>query len=239
MITCEFLGRLGNNLFQAATVIGLAEKHGSDYVLPIGYRHKQIYRDFPNFKYGTRLHLPTVEENGFGFQDISVASGGVCLKGFFQSEKYFIHCRDRILRLLNFKRDPVDAVSIHVRRGDFVTTHAELLPPVSENYLNAAVDYFTQRGAKQFFVFSDDIQWCRQFWRANSLVRLFNIPDEFEALSLMSSCQHHIISNSTFGWWGAWANTNPDKIVIAPKVWFGPKQNLTDKDICPQSWIRM
>jgi hypothetical protein len=55
----------------------------------------------------------------------------------------------------------------------------------------------------------------------------------------MSMCKHNIIANSSFSWWGAWLNSNPNKIVIAPKKWFGDRANLNESDIIPINWIRL
>jgi len=63
---------------------------------------------------------------------------------------------------------------------------------------------------------------------------------EVDDLRLMSCCEHNIIANSTFSWWGAWMNQNKNKIVVAPKVWFGAENfHLKTNDIVPETWIRM
>jgi len=262
-VTCDFLGRLGNNLFQAAAVVGYAEKHGVDYALPLGYHHQNIYRFFPKFKYqymrsrgggrnGKELSVfgnEKYEEQECKYFEISANPAGVHLRGFFQTERYFEHCRDKILDLLNFNYTPIPYVSIHVRRTDYLE-HPANFPTVTESYLNTAMDHFKD---KTFLVFSDDIPWCKETFPitfsgrkfefvGNDKVEFSGNGNEFNELSLMASCEHNIIANSSFSWWAGWANRNPDKIVISPskETWFGINaQQLETKYLIPERWIQI
>lgn len=246
-VTCDFLGRLGNNLFQAAACVGYAEKHGVDYALPLGYHHQNIYRFFPKFKYqyirsrGGNLGAfgqPKYEEQECKFTEVPFNPAGVHLRGFFQTERYFEHCKDKILDLLNLRYSPIDYVSIHVRRGDYLEYPANF-PTLTESYLNEAMSHFN---SKKFLVFSDDIQWCKSTFVSTYPNRQFEFCEngnEYEELSLMSSCEHNIIANSSFSWWAGWANRNPDKIVISPskETWFGVNaQQLETTWLIPPTW---
>jgi hypothetical protein len=250
-VTCDFLGRLGNNLFQAAAVVGYAEKYGVDYALPLGYHHHNIYRFFPKFKYqhvrerGQGLGAfgnKKYEEQECKYTDIPFNPSGTHLRGFFQSERYFEHCKDKILELLNFRYEPSDFVSIHVRRGDYLEYNKNFTT-ATESFLNDAMSRFQ---GEKFLVFSDDLPWCKETFPTTYQGKHFEFQPngltDFDKLSLMSSCEHNIIGASSFSWWGAWANRNPDKIVISPskETWFGVNaQQLETKYLIPESWIQI
>jgi len=131
-----------------------------------------------------------------------------------------------------------DAVSIHVRRGDYLLAkQGSLALPLS--YYHAAVRTIRQKTSSPcFFVFSDDVEFARN-----------NLPDDirgvfvdhnsaltaYEDLRLMSACSHNIIANSSFSWWAAWLNRNPEKIVISPKFWFRKSESYYP-DLFPHDW---
>jgi Glycosyl transferase family 11 len=183
--------------------------------------------------------------------------GSLFLDGWWQSELYFAEHRERLLTELGLREspDPInqkyldeilgsEAVSIHVRRGDYVTDPyvARALGVCGLEYYQAAIDLVRQRVASPaFFIFSDDPEWTRQnlpvpeprqFISHNCNQR------HWEDLRLMSACKHFMIANSSFSWWGAWLATNPDKLVVAPKRWFAD-QKYSDKDVVPTSWLRL
>ena len=87
----------------------------------------------------------------------------------------------------------------------------------------------------RFVVFSDDINWCKEAFKNKNFTFIEDEKDYID-LHMMSLCKHNIIVNSTFSWWGAWLNTNPNKIVIAPKVWFGSSSHEDSKDVIPNDW---
>lgn len=250
-VTCDFLGRLGNNLFQAAACVGYAEKHGVDYALPLGYHHSGIYRFFPRFKYqymrsrGSDLSVfgnKKYEEVDCKYTDIPYSPDyPIHLRGFFQTERYFEHCKDKILDLLNLRYEPNDFVSIHVRRGDYLEYPANFTT-ANEGYLNQAMDRFN---GDKFLVFSDDIAWCKETFHTTYPNRHFEFVqdgNEYNELSLMSSCKHNIIGASSFSWWAGWANRNPEKIVISPskETWFGVNaQQLETTYLIPSTWIQI
>lgn len=179
------------------------------------------------------------------------------IEGFFQSELYF-KCIEGTLRedfkfatlpdennrkVLNMISSGV-SVSLHIRRGDYVNKkrYKDLYAECSLNYYLKAVQYFEKKYPSfTVFVFSDDIEWVRKNLRlpCKSVYVAHNKgKDSFEDLRLMSSCTHNIIANSTFSWWGAWLNSNPDKIVIAPKKWF-KDDSIVQTDIIPAEWVRI
>ncbi len=175
------------------------------------------------------------------------------LHGYWQSEKYFIKHRDAILKDFNFppanaenKRvidliAQVNSVSLHVRRGDYIN-HSELGGICDLAYYQKAIAYIREKVANpHFFVFSNDLDWCKDNLPLNSNVTYvdFNTGEySFRDMQLMSLCKHNIVANSSFSWWGAWLNVNPDKIVITPSRWFNNTKYDTT-DIIPHSWYKI
>lgn len=165
------------------------------------------------------------------------------VKGWFQSEKYFINIRDILLKEIVPKREiciseriqkvlnDEQSVSIHIRRGDYVKTHHDL----NIGYFHKAICEIKKIYATpKFLVFSDDIEWVRLYLKTEEKCVFVDEEEglkDFEELYLMSLCKSNIISNSTFSWWGAWLNKNPDKTVISPRLWL-----YGQKDIVPSDW---
>lgn len=237
VVTCRYIGRLGNNMFQTAAVIGYAKKHNLPWLAPsINKESPRFYEFFPDIPTGNRAvqvfnrHDPSE----FDFGNIPYFHSGVCLTGFFQSLKYFEHCQDEVKGYfkLNTVEGYEDYVSIHVRRGDYVR-YAGSFPPITMGYLNKAMAEFPNR---KFLIFSDDIGWCK----ANIPGGEYINGNEFEDLSLMASCGDHIIANSTFSWWGAYLGINPNKKIVSPdhREWFGKHNGVKSPpiDLIPDDW---
>lgn len=177
------------------------------------------------------------------------------LEGFWQSEKHFINIENTVREEFKLK-NPMDiesksladkiandnAISIHVRRGDYITNTKlnKILQSLPSEYYEGAIKIITKKiGNPHFFIFSDDIKWAIENLKINYPVTY--IPKsvmDCEALVLMSLCRHNIIANSSFSWWGAWLNKNNNKIVIAPQNWFTNSSKNT-ADLIPNSWIKV
>lgn len=177
--------------------------------------------------------------------------------GFFQSEKYFLSIREILLREFTLIKDlspeakAVVAmieeasmpVSLHIRRGDYasVPTTRKIHDVCGPDYYQKAAETIANGFPEaKFFIFSDDIPWVKENISLPYPVVYVSAPNisDYEELHLMSLCTHHIIANSSFSWWGAWLDPNPDKIVIAPKKW----TNIVPDDhpnIIPESWTRI
>ncbi|TDB63467.1 alpha-1,2-fucosyltransferase [Arundinibacter roseus] len=178
------------------------------------------------------------------------------LKGFFQSERYFLSIRPILLReiLLDYSEAPTyaeqimstQAVSLHIRRGDYISlpAAAQFHGICSLDYYSNAIDYIQSKITNpHIYVFSDEIDWAKNKLKASVPLTFVDHANPVSAhtdLSLMHLCKHHILANSTYSWWGAWLNPSPKKIVIAPKIWFADHsaQEFTD-DLLPASWIRL
>jgi len=180
------------------------------------------------------------------------------LDGWWQNERYFKKIRPTLLEEVELKTGATgknaqwlkqiketNSVSIHIRRGDYVTNKQtnKIHGVTSLDYYNRALDTLAKKsGKKEFtlFIFSNDMPWCQKNLK-------FKYPTIFvdgknsgpEDMRLMKNCQHNIMANSTFSWWGAWLNQNPNKIIIAPKAWFNDKVENSQVDILPSEWIRL
>lgn len=180
----------------------------------------------------------------------------VYLDGYWQSARYFADVADRIRREVTPKApltgrnaelakeiEGCHAVSVHVRRGDYLTDPAVLAMHgvCGPEYYEMALAHVGERVAEPvFFVFGDDADWARRSVRAPGRMVIVdhNGPEHpAEDLRLMALCRHHVIANSTFSWWGAWLNPRPDKIVVAPERWFGSDRWDT-RDLIPAEWVR-
>ncbi|WP_170000227.1 alpha-1,2-fucosyltransferase [Campylobacter sp. RM9328] len=180
------------------------------------------------------------------------------LDGYFQCEKYFKDIREVVLKQFtinqefsNYTKDvekkilnSQNSCSIHIRRGDFVNNNNILIHGAcSIEYYNKSMRYLEDKIANiSYFVFSDDIEWVKNNLSIQNGIYIDckkkRIPHE--DIYLMSLCNHNIIANSTFGWWGAWLNQNKNKIVVAPKIWFADKKlQEQSKDIVCEEWIKI
>lgn len=181
--------------------------------------------------------------------------GNVYLEGTWQSRKYFEGASSLIRQELKLKEAPslqtqrvaekinqTESASLHIRRGDYVsdaTTNKKhgLCGP---DYYERAMYWIAQQIARpHFFVFSDEPAWTRDNLCSDFSMTFVshNGPErDHEDLHLLSLCQHHIIANSTFSWWGAWLCENNDKIVVAPRQWFRGVSEFDLDDLIPPDW---
>lgn len=179
------------------------------------------------------------------------------LDGYWQSEKYFIDIAPIIREEFKIKNPQSKAnfkfgqsicskesVSIHVRRGDYVSNsltnsiHGTCDPSYYERSIEKIASF---RKNLHYFVFSDEPAWARAYLKLpchTTFIEHNSSDKAYEDLRLLSMCKHHIIANSSFSWWGAWLNPNPDKIVIAPLRWF-KNRNYQASDLLPESWIKL
>lgn len=193
------------------------------------------------------------KEQQFNYDENLLHAGkDVYLQGFFQSYKYFEKIRELLLREFTPKQLPPvvaekeksiksgNAVSLHIRRGDYVAIgNAQYVLDLS--YYHRALEVIQQSsGGVKVFIFSDEPEWAKQNLALDVETEVVSSPDILPEhdIYLMSCCKHNIIANSSFSWWGAWLNNNPGKIVTAPKEWF--KGNTKDtRDLIPQNWIQL
>ena len=270
--TLGYAGRLGNQMFQYATLLALAEKTGFEPVIPA--KNENIKPDgtydmannfWIEYKYILNecfhLEIPLVsddvlklenfykephfhfDENVFNIKD------NTGLDGYFQSYRYFENIKDVLSTVFNFKdsiffpckdkanklNDGFDElVSVHIRRGDYVGNPAGF-PACTPEYYQTAINKFDDKNYK-FVIFSDDIHWCKSVFGEDDALYYSEGQDQYHDLCLMTLCDHHIIANSSFSWWGAYLGYNENKKIIGPALWFGPSTGNNTKDLMPKEW---
>lgn len=189
------------------------------------------------------------------------------LEGFWNNERYFKDIADTIRHEFTLKNKlgagaekiaselikskvskEKKTVSIHVRRGDYISNPyaSEQHNILTMDYYHRAIAHLTSKIPKEnlkVYIFSDDISWVKENlilagyeteYVSYKTVQIY----DYEEIYLMSLCDHNIIANSSFSWWGAWLNRNPEKIVIAPKKWIS-NPYINTKDVCPPEWTRI
>ncbi len=236
---------MGNFLFQAACALAYAWKHKLEFSLPNSTKDPKsnpIYlQHLVNPKWNDMQPAVRIEEQSHCFQIIPFREQwrhqNIILDGYWQSEKYFCDYRERILEAFGYENEQWKGiVSLHVRRGDYLTL-TKKHPSVSVEWMVRAMALFP---GSHFMFFSDDMPWCKQTFQHRKDVSFSDKHNEEKDLVAMSHCEHHICSASTFSWWGAWLNRNPDKRVVFPNNWFVPGyKGLQVQDIIPERWEKL
>jgi len=196
--------------------------------------------------------------------EVLVAPDNVYMTGSFISEKYFENIKNIIREEFSFRAgqaekdiivnkmiNDTESVSVHIRRGEVLkeSQNQAIYNFITDEYYKTCIDYICRHVKNpHFFVFSDDIDWVKGNFKVGYPTHYVDHNDDgvdyrvdsgadFQDMRLMSECRHNIITNSSFSWWGAWLNRNPEKIVCAPKefvrIW-----NFDNKDVVPADWIK-
>ena len=246
------LGRLANQMFQYASLKGVARNRGYDFSIPpqqvfgqhdtlVRSSELNIYNVFDNIK-NNNIQVarnPMLQERTHEFDKELFRScpDNVDFFGYYQSPKYFEHIKDEIKNDFRFS-DEVESicnemyesingkeiVSLHIRRTDYIVNNNHPLQPMS--YYENALKLFDKN--VQILVFSDDPAWCQeQELFADDSIMISEGNDADVDMCLMSKCNYHIIANSSFSWWGAWLG-NSEK-VVAPSNWFA--DSCADKSV--------
>lgn len=248
------LGRVGNQMFQYAALVGAAERTGHGFGvdreafdLPRGFAIAAGDLDAPPLgRYRERQYH--FDPGVLGVEDRTD------LEGYFQSPRYFAHCPERVRTEYRFlpgivaraesrlkaQRAPdTHLVAVHVRRGDYVA-NPDYHPLCSAQYYLRAMARVRRLagGPCRFLVVSDDRAWCRASMQGPDLT-ILEPADVFDDLCLMTLCDHVIMANSTLSWWGAWLGA-PGRVIVAPEQWFGPGYaGISTRDLYEAGWIRL
>jgi glycosyl transferase family 11 len=205
---------------------------------------------------GTHLYKPDFRTDWLFVPELPVTSTTrtIYIDGYFQAHQYAKSLEEQLRRELALRDAPAgknreslnqiraceSPISLHVRRGDYTTIYGGRDSLPVSYYQNAITAMGKHASDPTFFVFSDDIAFCRENLPVGPRYVFIDHngqADAQEDLRLMSSCSHHIMANSSFSWWGAWLNPNPDKVVLVPDRWLDP--NVPHTDLLPPSWKRI
>jgi hypothetical protein len=197
-----------------------------------------------------------VLESSTFYHPISFSGSDLFLEGYWQSPEYFSFHKELITHQFNLDYmreeqslvplitdiEKSNSISIHVRRGDYVhdTATKKVHFVCDENYYYASIAGIVKKVPEpvKFFIFSDDIEWCRKNLVIKQEHEFVDTGQESADLFLMSICKHNIIANSTFSWWAAWLNTNIHKIVVAPVKWHN-LQKRNNTRLLLEGWIKI
>jgi hypothetical protein len=208
-----------------------------------------------------------IREKNFRYNNIDkyeLTNKNIVLYGYFQSYKYFQNHYDMICRIIglealkqnvahknNFSKEEFErTISMHFRLGDYKKL-TNIHPIAPYTFYDKCLEYMESKLVEKsytilYFCEEEDVEEVsktidklKQKFTNFEFQRGENTLEDWEQLLLMSCCQHNIIANSSFSWWGAYFNSNPNKIVCYPSVWFGPSANIDTSDLCPVEWIKI
>lgn len=252
-ITCQLRGRTGNVMFELAHGYAKALKYNRQFIAPLENTEEALKNtlfrklDFHRLDISdsTIIHAP------FNYVELEPHNNTpTVFNGYYQSEKYFEGFTEAIRSLYHPPPEFIEkaiteypflnastVAAINVRRGDYLT-QPSYHPVVDITYINEAYKQLPPHDI--LLIMSDDIEWCKENIKLPNMV--FNDNTKFwnqEGIWLLSLCDHFIISNSTFSWWGAWLSNSKNKVVIAPDTWFGPDITENVEDLYCSNWIKV
>lgn len=267
MIIVRIVGGLGNQMFQYAYAKALQQKGFEVFIDISKFKTYKLHGGYHLDKYRIDLKtagfIPTflsllkvkknVKEKSLLYdENLLKLKGNEFVKGYFQTEKYFLEIRNILINQFTIKqqlspaavaytneiRTKTTSCSIHIRRGDFVSDEKANIVhgTCGLGYYEKAIKLMTEKfNDVHFFVFSDDISWSKENIKITNATYIHYKSIPHEDIYLMSLCKHNITANSSFSWWGAWLNQNERQIVISPKKWFVDKEN----EVASENWIQL
>jgi hypothetical protein len=240
---------MGNHLFMAATCIAYSIEHNLRCSMPVRTNdnywnpiHYFPHLEHPEYQQGREdvlVNQPFFHYSPIPFQE-EWRGKYIILNGYYQSGKFFNKYRDEIISLFNLHYQLKPVISIHSRYGDYLRLQQKHIL-INDDYLKEAMKIATEKtGISDFKVFSDDIA---EFKRRHGHLWDFQYStntNEKDDIVEISCCHSNIGSSSTFSWWGAWLNRNPDKVVITQSQWFQPGwDGLNTEDVLEPEWIKL
>lgn len=200
----------------------------------------------------SQYSLAYYKEKHFGYdEEVLECLNNTYLEGFWQSEKYFKEIKNELAKILIFDDEfslkfieyindikKHESVAIHIRRGDYLTNKNHFILDL-DYYKKAIIHFKNNLINPKFYIFSDDIEWCRLNLKIDFPNQFVFGNDSRRDLQLMSLCDHFIIANSTFSWWGAYLGKNESKKIICPSTWFPKSSNKQIEDLLMNDWIKI
>jgi len=253
LISCNLMGGLGNQLFEVAHTLSQGWKHNREVVfIPRSWTPGQgngtenyLSNVFRKLKFVENLDgFTRVTEGPFEYSEVNPVEENTVFDGYFQSTKNWFGYEDKVREMFEPPKELVDefyskypqltnseTLSLHVRRSEYLQ-YPEIHPTITKEYIEEALKIIGSYST--VFVFSDDHQWVKDNLNFPSVI-FVNEDTDWKELYLMSLCKNHIISNSTFSWWGVFLDKNKDKKIVCPSRWFGPRGPKAD-DIYESYW---
>ena len=264
-IIVKIQGGFGNQLFEYAAGYSCAKKLGFDFYLDKELYDSDKFRDYNLNKFNIIENIATKDIVGnlnkntlfshtsfserhlsFNFKQIKKSA---YLRGYFQSEKWFKDYNEEIKKMFTFKdlsfienKDILadiknsNSICVHARFGDYVGT--KTFDVCKKQYFEDSIEYIKQKVENpKFFIFSDDTKKAKEIL-GHVDATFVSTSSLLEDFYLMQNCKHSIIPNSSFSWWASYLNTNPNKVIIAPKTWFGDREHDFE-DVVPDNWIKI
>ena len=238
------LGRFGNQMWTIAGCIGIARANEMDFAFPKWVNHDNALfganrDDLSRYFVNPLPLLPDGrhwQEYGYfwGYKDVKLPNGDWSINAHLQSPVFFEHCIDEVRHYFTMKDEPDqnDYCAVHVRAGDYVDDPNAYHPICSNEYYQNAVILMTS--GKKYIIFSDDLDFAKKRTGIDGIYLSEHYIDDFR---LMKRCKHFIIANSSFSAMAALLADHPEKIVVAPKRWFGPHVEISAKDIYHPKWL--
>lgn len=264
MVYIELNGRVGNHLFQIAAGASLAKINNTEFrvvchrdyklAVPDNCYIEDYIKQFSDNLYSKIVienerptHYSLYNEPSYNYSPIPYINN-ILLHGTFQSHKYFDPCTVKdLFEIPSSIRLYIESkygdllkqgiTSINVRRGDYCK-QPHKYPICGMYYFKKAINYIGIE--KKYLIISDDIEWCKRNFVGNNF---YFVDDEEPIIDLyiQTMCENNIMSNSTFSWWGAWLNSNANKVVVCPTPWYGRSvyTKLDTSDLIPDGWIKI
>ena len=254
MITARLNGGLGNKMFQIATAYSLALYNEDECAFNM--QDHVVHQGNSAYTYQGNVfkklkELPANWQPQYCYQEPRPNYNPIpyytnmIIQGDFASERYFLTFKNEVIDLfkdreliaeIKRKYDGLwdNSVSLHIRRGDYVKSASVLL---TMEYYNTAIGLLEQKETiSHIVVVSDDIAWCKNNFRDRRATFIEGEPDYVD-FYMQTLCNHNIISNSSFSWWGTYLNENVNKIVYAPAIWYDYDGYRDFKDFFCDNWI--
>lgn len=240
-VTTTLSGRLGNQLFEIAACITTALKNNCEFLIPdyVETNDEAYIKHLPKYN-GEKIRYTHID-NELKYQRINFKPD-MMLRGYYQALEHTEGYLDEVIKILNLKYElNKGVVGIHIRRGDYVQLSEK--HPWSKKYYQNSINYFIEKGYSHFKVYSDDIEWCKTFFKETLCSKPESYPFEYSEgltavkdMGSLSGCEHMICAASTFSIWAGYLNKNPDKIITRPNFFLGGNDARLYRNVYPKNW---